>query len=509
MRLKLIILLFFYSGIILGQSRRLVPEIDSVTVTNQSQVQISWSFDGNDNYALSSFFIYRAFGSEETDFVIIKEVNANTYSIIDIYPFPHNLPIEPTNDYAVPNKKSERYKIAAYSATLDSLSPTSDMHQTIFLASLFDSCEQSIYLHWNLYKNWKDGISHYNLYSKTSESTYILHKDNITDTSLTITNILENQNYSFYIQALGNNGESSTSNIVNEYTQKPVNPTFIDFNQITIDNNNHLSLNFNIDIQADVLTYNLYHSENRNSNYSLIETSSTPFNNQNINYTSNIIDIEKLNYFYLQAENTCHEYILNSDTLNNLLFQIDTIIGNKNIFVWNNIHPYNNYHSRIYKTNEYNTFELIETISEKRFTDIIDITESNFNQTSTYCYYIENFDPNNASQPTNRSNTMCFEKESSVEFPNLCTPNNDGVNDSFKPQYISIMDKNYHFLIVNRWGTKIFETNKIDDAWNGKINNTGNLVPEGTYIYYLKYQTIQGKIKNKSGSVSVYYPNTK
>ena len=71
-----------------------------------------------------------------------------------------------------------------------------------------------------------------------------------------------------------------------------------------------------------------------------------------------------------------------------------------------------------------------------------------------------------------------------VYFPNAFTPNGDTRNDVFRPVF-----NGYHrfhsFIIVNRWGQTIFESNTTDQSWDGTFNG----VPQdiGVYYYYLKY----------------------
>jgi gliding motility-associated-like protein len=70
-----------------------------------------------------------------------------------------------------------------------------------------------------------------------------------------------------------------------------------------------------------------------------------------------------------------------------------------------------------------------------------------------------------------------------VYIPNSFTPNGDGVNDVFK-----IISKlpcdTYKFIIYDRWGGKIFETNDpLNSGWDGY--HDGYAVAEGDYIYYL------------------------
>ena len=46
----------------------------------------------------------------------------------------------------------------------------------------------------------------------------------------------------------------------------------------------------------------------------------------------------------------------------------------------------------------------------------------------------------------------------------------------------------FELTIWNRWGGKVFETTDAKNGWNGKVNNTGEDSPEGTYYFILKYR---------------------
>jgi len=65
-------------------------------------------------------------------------------------------------------------------------------------------------------------------------------------------------------------------------------------------------------------------------------------------------------------------------------------------------------------------------------------------------------------------------------FPNVITPNSDGVNDYFE---ITNSDKyaNNVLQVFNRWGKIVFEQQNYDNKWDG-----GNLA-DGTYFYIFKY----------------------
>ncbi len=88
--------------------------------------------------------------------------------------------------------------------------------------------------------------------------------------------------------------------------------------------------------------------------------------------------------------------------------------------------------------------------------------------------------------------------------PDAFTPNNDMFNDTFDILGLppsSIAD--YHIEIYNRWGQQVFMETDITKPWNGKVNNGGEICPDGVYvwvIYYLKAD--KTKVSNK-GTVTL------
>ena len=60
-------------------------------------------------------------------------------------------------------------------------------------------------------------------------------------------------------------------------------------------------------------------------------------------------------------------------------------------------------------------------------------------------------------------------------MPNSFTPNNDGDNDSFGPKGLRMEKyKSYSFYIYNQWGEIIFETEDINERWDGADSQVGS-----------------------------------
>ncbi|MES1224806.1 MAG: gliding motility-associated C-terminal domain-containing protein [Bacteroidota bacterium] len=71
--------------------------------------------------------------------------------------------------------------------------------------------------------------------------------------------------------------------------------------------------------------------------------------------------------------------------------------------------------------------------------------------------------------------------ESELEFPNIFTPNNDGVNDAFVASAKNI--DTYNCKIFNRYGLKVAELKEINEAWDGH-SESGVALSDGVYYYF-------------------------
>jgi gliding motility-associated-like protein len=87
---------------------------------------------------------------------------------------------------------------------------------------------------------------------------------------------------------------------------------------------------------------------------------------------------------------------------------------------------------------------------------------------------------------------------SSIQIPNVFTPNGDGFNDFFLLQGINV--ETVSFWIVDRWGRTLFTGNALNAQWDGKTN--GHDAPEGVYFLAIKYK-YKDEIKEHEDEVPV------
>ena len=103
----------------------------------------------------------------------------------------------------------------------------------------------------------------------------------------------------------------------------------------------------------------------------------------------------------------------------------------------------------------------------------------------TYSVYVivDNCQSSISSTPVSILNIYDFEN---FDFPNVITPNGDGLNDSLDINGYYKTCQEYNLLIYNRWGQVVYEQTISSPPFAGKSNNDSDLL-EGIYFFTLTY----------------------
>lgn len=94
------------------------------------------------------------------------------------------------------------------------------------------------------------------------------------------------------------------------------------------------------------------------------------------------------------------------------------------------------------------------------------------------------------------SNLVRVERPLQIFFPNVFTPNGDGINDIFFPKGLFI--KSISMNIFNQNGQELFASTALGEGWNGSFR--GKAMPAGVYIYTCQVEDLIGNRKNFSGT---------
>jgi gliding motility-associated-like protein len=84
-------------------------------------------------------------------------------------------------------------------------------------------------------------------------------------------------------------------------------------------------------------------------------------------------------------------------------------------------------------------------------------------------------------------------------LPNAFVPGKGGENATFKIYGEGI--KLIRWSVYDRWGEKLFESNRQDIGWDGTYK--GSLVNPGVYVYFVEAEYLDGQRETYSGSVTV------
>ena len=107
------------------------------------------------------------------------------------------------------------------------------------------------------------------------------------------------------------------------------------------------------------------------------------------------------------------------------------------------------------------------------------------------CYYITATDSIIYNNESLASDTVCFDNCPNYIFPNIFTPNGDGVNDYFQAMMpIKYIDQ-IELYILNRWGEVVFKTVDPSFLWDGTASETQQDCPSGTYYFQCVVSSIR------------------
>lgn len=88
-------------------------------------------------------------------------------------------------------------------------------------------------------------------------------------------------------------------------------------------------------------------------------------------------------------------------------------------------------------------------------------------------------------------------------LPNAFTPNGDGKNDVYIGNGVLEGVRSFEMSIWNRWGEMVFQTNDPTEGWNGRVNNSGTLSPNGVYPVVVQYIGPRGEPVTIKGFATV------
>lgn len=88
-----------------------------------------------------------------------------------------------------------------------------------------------------------------------------------------------------------------------------------------------------------------------------------------------------------------------------------------------------------------------------------------------------------------------------IYIPNAFTPDSDGMNDQFMPKGAEISE--FKMMIFDRWGELIFETENLQEGWDGTANNGSKTSQTGVYVYKIVVRDFEQRFHDYTGHVTL------
>ncbi|PJB14258.1 MAG: hypothetical protein CO118_09505 [Flavobacteriales bacterium CG_4_9_14_3_um_filter_32_8] len=430
-----------------------------------------------------------------------------------------------TNCYVIPTGfnnsdiESVEFGVYARDACL-LLSPPGDNYtNTIYLSNTFDLCVPSITLNWNSYDDFTSGTNVlYKVYVSENAGPFILIGTSLT-TIFTFLSINQGSIYNFFVMAVENGGVGPFTSSSNDITLNTntfyINPTFNYLYAATVVDSEQINLQFYVDTAADITSYRIKRAVSVSGPYTTVgSVSAYPNMNPLVQFVDESdVDANSTYYFYqVEAINSCGTVKFTSNIGRTIWLKVksDGIIGTNTLTItqydgWlGNVQKYEIYRA-VAGIWESSAIATIASFSDSTIfiDDISQVLEGN----GEFCYKIiatENPVPHVGSLPqaTSISNESCAMHEPLIYVPNAFAPM--GIyNVAFKPILTYPDPTSYLLQIYNKWGQKIFETKDLNEAWNGRVNNSGKMCQVDSYVYVILFQSASGEEFSKRGVVTL------
>jgi gliding motility-associated-like protein len=438
------------------------------------------------------------------------EVTPGNYTGIDtIYGKANTFYIDSINNSC--GTSFNTYRVAARDSCINT-STMSDPHNNIFLETIKDVCEDNITVVWNKYINMVSGLDRYELYvSENSGPINLLATLTPADTFYEHINLTKDAQYCYFIRAFDNDGlRSSTSCTVCDIANKPNLPQFSYIQSASVlAANNGVEVRFLTDTTAFVSEYKIERGNGPGGPWTQIATVN-PAPQATLSYTDYLAAVTTKDYFYrITVVDSCGEDAISSLPARTMFLQAEVQDSFQVYLNWNEYEGFSG------APTQYKIFRKVDGVLDPNPIVILPGTQSDYTDNlvsmmnssqGTFHYYVYAYEgPGNMyniPSDSARSNEVKAVQQPKVFIPTAFDPSsNINENNTFYPRGQFITSKQYLFQVYNRWGELIFETEELNDGWNGGYK--GQAAPMGVYTYYFRFETASGELFEKRGTVTL------
>ncbi len=111
--------------------------------------------------------------------------------------------------------------------------------------------------------------------------------------------------------------------------------------------------------------------------------------------------------------------------------------------------------------------------------------------------------PVEAVEPVVEDPDIVRAEEIEISFPNVFTPNGDGINDTYYIESSNVEFKTFDFVVYDQRGNVVMITKESDFHWTAMNPQTGMYLEKGMYAYVMIGETIDGVQCKKTGTITI------
>ncbi len=353
-------------------------------------------------------------------------------------------------------------------------------------------------LNWSAYIGWVDNFN-YEIYRKRSGEQFVKIATLPAYTTEYLDSPLCNNIYEYSIKAINlTNNLSSNSNTVLKEVKYSFNKSQTDVKNVSVLGDN-IELKLDPSINENFGEYQiLKYASNNPSNTKTIAI-------KNAVFIDNEVEVGNSSYVYLVQERDRCGYLSDVGRKGKTIL-LDGEYNNNSAFVsWSAYEEWasgvNHYNLELQQNDGQFSIWKSLTKNDSAFVD----KDLHPEIKGAFCYRVHGVSAD--FKDTSYSNTLCLFGPSKLHIPNAFSPNDNDLNETFKPTTLFISSNSkvafldYDFRIYNRWGELLFLTHDLYEGWDGTYLNKP--VQEGSYMYTIRASGVDNKTYKTQGAVLI------
>ncbi|MEO0471822.1 MAG: PKD domain-containing protein [Bacteroidota bacterium] len=453
--------------------------IYNVSVVDDNKIAVSFAATPASDFAF--YTIYR-----ETPGVGFEPIHTTFYQSDTVY---LDVGVDPLN-----NRYCYKVTVTNFCDSESNLDLTRN-HCTINATAT--PLEDEIVIDWTAYVGWTE-VAQYEIYKVNDYDTVNVEflglvSGQVTRYIETITDCYASFNYR--IKAIGREKlETSWSDTTTALGSGGLVGAETELVRATVENNEDVLVEWK---EFNSTTARILYLEKAKDNGNFATIATLPPND--VKFLDTDVDVAFHTYAYrISSQDSCGNATELSNVGKSILLQADQELGTT-VLSWT---PYEDWR---FGVREYYIEVFVDSLGRWELVDIVQGTVNNYADKKTtldqpqHCYRIRAIElgGNNAES---FSNEVCIDVEAGVFAADAFTPNQDGINDVFVLKGLHV--QTFNLKIFSRWGLLLFETNNMEEGWDGRFK--GEDMPEGVYTYVAKGRAYDGKPFVVKGTITMY-----